>query len=78
MPIISGSTVYFARPDALNGSVIQTLHYAKPTAFFAVPRVYEKFESRIRETFNTAGFIKKKISKIYLYNKKFLSYYHFI
>ena len=41
---------------------METLHYAKPTVFFAVPRVYEKFESRIRETFNTAGFIKKKIS----------------
>ncbi len=62
MTIISCSTIYFARPDALNGTLIETLHYAKPTVFFAVPRVYEKFESKIRETFSSAGFIKKKIS----------------
>jgi long-chain-fatty-acid--CoA ligase ACSBG len=59
---ISRSTVYFARPDALQGSLLQTLQYVKPTAFFAVPRIYEKFEERIREQFNNAGFIKKKIS----------------
>ena len=61
---ISKSTVYFARPDALSGSLIQTLHYVRPTAFFAVPRVYEKFEDKIRETFNSAGAIKKKIRNI--------------
>ena len=67
MPFISNSIVYFARPDALNGSIVQTLQFARPTAFFAVPRVYEKFESRIRETMNSAGFIKKKISNFIIY-----------
>jgi long-chain-fatty-acid--CoA ligase ACSBG len=43
------------------------LNYVKPTGFFAVPRVYEKFEERIRETLGSAGFIKKKISKIFYY-----------
>jgi long-chain-fatty-acid--CoA ligase ACSBG len=60
--IIARSSVYFARPDALSGSLLQTLHYVRPTEFFAVPRVYEKFEERIREQFNSAGFLKKKIS----------------
>jgi long-chain-fatty-acid--CoA ligase ACSBG len=61
--IIARSSVYFARPDALSGSLLQTLHYVRPTAFFAVPRVYEKFEDKIREQFNNAGYLKKKISK---------------
>jgi long-chain-fatty-acid--CoA ligase ACSBG len=56
------SSVYFARPDALSGSLLQTLLYVQPTAFFAVPRVYEKFEDRIKETFNKSGYLKKKIS----------------
>jgi long-chain-fatty-acid--CoA ligase ACSBG len=70
VPLVSGATVYFARPDALSGSIVQTLNFAKPTLFFAVPRVYEKFESKIRETFDKAGFIKKKISN-YIYFIKY-------
>ncbi len=61
--MITRSTVYFARPDALQGTLIQTLHHVRPTFFFGVPRVYEKFEERIREQFNNANFIRKKISK---------------
>jgi long-chain-fatty-acid--CoA ligase ACSBG len=46
---IGGHEVYFARPDALAGTLVQTLNWARPTIFFAVPRVWEKFEEKLKE-----------------------------
>lgn len=62
--MITRSTVYFARPDALSGSIVETLKHVKPDIFFAVPRVYEKFEDKIRDGLDKASFIKKKIGKL--------------
>ena len=59
--MITKSTVYFARQDALSGSLAETLKHVNPTIFFAVPRVYEKFEEKIREGLEKSSFIKKKI-----------------
>lgn len=64
MTILGRSSVYFARPDALQGSLAETLNYVNPTVFFAVPRVYEKFEDKIRQGLNNASFIKKRLGKI--------------
>lgn len=37
-----GFTVHFARPDALKGSLGETLKAVRPTFFLAIPRVWEK------------------------------------
>lgn len=47
--LIFGSVVYFAKPDALQGTLIETLQWCKPTFFLAVPRIWEKFEEKLKE-----------------------------
>lgn len=42
-PLYVGGQVHFARPDAMKGTLKNTLLAAKPTIFFGVPRVWEKF-----------------------------------
>jgi long-chain-fatty-acid--CoA ligase ACSBG len=39
------------------------LKYAQPTIFFGVPRVYEKFEEKIREGLQKASYLKARIAK---------------
>lgn len=51
--------LFFARPDALQGTLVNTLQWARPTMFFAVPRVWEKFEERLKEIAATKpGFVQ--------------------
>ena len=53
--------VVFARPDALQGTLFRTLRYAKPTNFFAVPRVWEKIETELRNRESRQSLIRQKI-----------------
>ena len=51
IPVFYPVTVFIARPDALRGTLLTTLTTAKPTLFVAVPRVWEKFADKLKDTF---------------------------
>ena len=55
MPVLSGTTVHFAQPDAMKGSLAITLAEAKPTLFVGVPRVFEKMQEKIIQMSKTGG-----------------------
>jgi len=57
------STVYFADPSALKGTLINTLLVAQPTLFLGVPRVWEKIYEKMQETARSNGVIKTWIAK---------------
>jgi len=63
--LLTKSQVYFARPDALSGTLVDTLKYVNPTAFFGVPRVYEKIEDKIKATVKESSSFKQKICILY-------------
>jgi long-chain-fatty-acid--CoA ligase ACSBG len=46
-PVLAGVTVHLAHPDALRGSLVDTLRKVRPTCFYAVPRVWEKIQERM-------------------------------
>jgi long-chain-fatty-acid--CoA ligase ACSBG len=45
--LVFGATVHFAEPDALKGSLKNTMVEVRPTVFFGVPRVWEKLQEGI-------------------------------
>jgi long-chain-fatty-acid--CoA ligase ACSBG len=61
--MVTRSKVYFARPDALSGSLVETLRTVKPTIFFGVPRIFEKFEEKIKLAVDSSSILKRRIIK---------------
>ncbi len=56
-------TVYFAKPDALQGTLLETQLWAKPTLYMSVPRVFEKFEEKIKDISSQKGEFAKSIAE---------------
>jgi long-chain-fatty-acid--CoA ligase ACSBG len=55
-------TVWFARPDAMKGSLGGTLKDCRPTIFFGVPRVWEKFMEKMQSLGKNAAGLRKWIA----------------
>ncbi|OAF66820.1 hypothetical protein A3Q56_05438 [Intoshia linei] len=62
-PILFGSTIYFAQPSALKGTLGLTLNEVEPTLFLGVPRVYEKINEKIMEKSISNPTILRKIGR---------------
>ena len=60
--MLAGSTAYFAKPDALQGSLGESIKWAQPTLFFTVPRVWEKFEDGLKAAAKQAPAFAQKLS----------------
>lgn len=61
IPTGVGGCVWFARPDALKGSLTQTLLAARPTLFVGVPRVFEKIEEKMKGIGANIKGLKRKL-----------------
>ncbi|CAG0886457.1 unnamed protein product [Cyprideis torosa] len=61
-PILGGATVTFAKPDALKGSLVDTLKQTRPTIFLGVPRVWEKFYEKMMDVARNNSSLKKIIA----------------
>ena len=62
MPLQTGAQCHFAQPDALKGSLAATLKAVRPTIFFGVPRVWEKFCDKLQEIGKSSTGLKKVLS----------------
>jgi long-chain-fatty-acid--CoA ligase ACSBG len=63
LSLLIGATIYFAQPDALKGSLVMTMNEVKPTFFFGVPRVWEKFQEKIQDIIKRQTGLKAQLFK---------------
>ncbi|XP_009985007.1 PREDICTED: long-chain-fatty-acid--CoA ligase ACSBG2 [Tauraco erythrolophus] len=57
-----GVQVFFAQPDALKGSLVDTLREVRPTAFLGVPRVWEKMEEKMKSVGAKSSTLRRKVA----------------
>ncbi|NWW77095.1 ACBG2 ligase, partial [Climacteris rufus] len=57
-----GVQVFFAQPDALKGSLVETLREVRPTAFLAVPRVWEKMEEKMKAVGMKSSALRRRVA----------------
>uniref|UniRef100_UPI00398F2CDB long-chain-fatty-acid--CoA ligase ACSBG2 isoform X1 n=2 Tax=Pristiophorus japonicus TaxID=55135 RepID=UPI00398F2CDB len=57
-----GGTTYFAQPDALKGSLVNTMKEVRPTAFMGVPRVWEKMQEKIKTVGAKSSTVRRKVA----------------
>ncbi|KAI1891619.1 hypothetical protein AGOR_G00145650 [Albula goreensis] len=57
-----GGAAYFAQPDALKGSLANTLREVRPTAFMGVPRVWEKMQEKMKSVGAKSSTVRRKVA----------------
>ncbi|XP_054913943.1 long-chain-fatty-acid--CoA ligase ACSBG2 isoform X2 [Poeciliopsis prolifica] len=57
-----GGMTYFAQPDALKGSLVNTLKEVHPTAFMGVPRVWEKMQEKMKSVGAKSSTVQRKVA----------------
>ncbi|CAI8030818.1 Long-chain-fatty-acid--CoA ligase ACSBG2 [Geodia barretti] len=62
LAVTVATTVHFAQPDALKGSLGQTLKEVRPTVFYGVPMVYGRIMECVQETCTEMGWAKRAVS----------------
>ncbi|XP_028672029.2 long-chain-fatty-acid--CoA ligase ACSBG2 [Erpetoichthys calabaricus] len=62
LPIQHGASTYFAQPDALKGSLANTLKEVRPTAFMGVPRVWEKMQEKMKSVGAKSSTVRRKVA----------------
>lgn len=62
--LLLGQTVTIARPDALKGSLVETLRSVQPTIFLGVPRVFEKIQEKMIASSDASSGLKRFIFKL--------------
>ncbi|XP_038079332.1 long-chain-fatty-acid--CoA ligase ACSBG2-like [Patiria miniata] len=62
IPLVTSGAVYFAQPDALKGTLVNTLKEVRPTGFIGVPRVWEKIQEKLKAVSANNSNFRKKIA----------------